>query len=128
MVSEINQASQVSTLLSSGTANNNRSSFDLITGADTQLPNQLFSGIPSETTEFLNRNQVSSLDTLSSFVENNVEGPEAARLQESIAAIRQLNSLGEDSSTLLDPIFSLLASNSTALSGLENGSIVDQLL
>ena len=126
MVLEVNQ---ISTLLASDKLNKNRSSYDLITGADTQLPSSLLSGVFGEVKPNLTKNQVSTLDTLSSFVSDNLKGDEAAKLQGDIAALKKLNSLANDESkTYLDPVFSLLANNSDARNAISNGSIVDQIL
>ena len=123
------EVNQVSTLLASDKLNNNKSSYDLVTGADTQLPSSLLSGVFGEVEPTLTENQLSTLDTLSTFVENNVEGEAADKLQADIAALKKLNSLAnEESKAYLDPIFSLLASSEDARSAIESGSIVDQIL
>ena len=123
------EVNQIATLLASDKLNNNKSSYDLITGADTQLPSSLLSGVFGEVEANLTDNQISTLDTLSAFVKDNVEGDAGNKIQADIAALKKLNSLANDDSALyLDPIFSLLASNPDARAAVENGSIVDQLI
>ena len=116
---------QTQTLLGPGPVTASASVSDLLTGNAGNVTQSVLT--PPATASNLTANQSNALQSLQSFVANNLEGDQATSLLAQIEALQSLIEFGNDQAAL-DPVFSLLSTNSDAFQTLPGGSVVNQLL
>ena len=100
---------------------------DLITGRSSDVTTSALT--PYSNTSDLGSQQVTALQNLKDYVDQNVDDDAvAAELQRQIAATEALMELNADDSAVRDPVFSLLSQNAQPLFALSAGSIVNELV
>ena len=101
---------------------------DLVTGKTGNVTTAALT--PYSDTSNLKRQQVTALQNLKDYVSKNIDDDEvAAKLAQQIAATEALMEMNaKERGATVDPIFSLLSQNANPFSGLQQGSIIDQLI
>lgn len=118
------EAASISTLLGNTTQKSKVG--DLISGSTKDVTSAL-SSVFEKNNIGLTEIQHNTLTNLEDYVNENVEGPEATKLIESIVALRNLMEFGNEEHLNLDPVFSLLSSNPSLIGDAKAGSIIDSL-
>lgn len=101
--------------------------FDLVTGNNAQSVASagLRGLLNQEPASNLTDRQQSSLSTLESFINENVDGEAASKLLGSLAALQGLLELNNTPQGQLDPIFALVTSNEGLTNSFNLGALLD---
>jgi hypothetical protein len=119
---------QTATLLGGSLNQPSSSVSKLITGESGDVT--LSALTPYSNTSSLKRQQVTALQNLKDYVDQNIDDDQtAAELQRQIAATEALMNLGmKEAGARVDPVYSLLSANASSFTGLDQGSLVNQLV
>jgi hypothetical protein len=116
---------QVSSLLGGSVNSSNAGVYGAIIEPKQDVTKTALSGLTGGNQKQLTSTQSSALDNLRNFVNDNVSGPNADTLLQSISALESFITNGNKAANL-DPVFSLLSSNSDIIENPEIGLFVDQ--
>lgn len=101
--------------------------YDVVTGPKKDLTSSVLGGFTANNSLNLNKGQNNNFSALETFVKENIQGDEAAKILTSINALKRLSSFGNEGNAALDPVFSLLSSSPDISKLISPGSIIDEV-